>query len=84
MYRTLAKCFRSSLIAEKIKTLSFEVIIKLTYDNVIDKAEPTSLRLLGMMKTSRPVDGDIVVSRDQLPGSIQRGSSVSGTKLVHS
>ena len=54
-----------------------------TNNNIIDKTEATGLRLLGMMQSSRPVDGHVIVSGDESPGGIQRGSSVSGTELIH-
>ena len=52
-------------------------------DDVIDEAEATGLRLLGMMQTPGPIDGNVKVSRDEFPRSVQRGPRVSSTEIKH-
>lgn len=49
--------------------------------NVIDIAEARSLKLLGMVQTSSPVDGNITDLVVQLGCSLQRCACVTGTEL---
>jgi hypothetical protein len=50
------------------------------YD-IIDVTKSTGLTLLGMMKSSTPIDSNIALSLRQLDGTIQRGTSREGTEF---
>ena len=63
------------------------VILKQLQDghhNIVDVAEATGLKLLGMMQASAPVDSDLRLFCDQLFSGLKRCASVAGTEVVKS
>lgn len=53
-------------------------------DDIVDVAEPRSLRLLGVVESARPVDSDVRLIIDEFSRTVETGASVEGAEIVHS
>uniref|UniRef100_A0A0R3SHC7 DDE Tnp4 domain-containing protein n=1 Tax=Hymenolepis diminuta TaxID=6216 RepID=A0A0R3SHC7_HYMDI len=57
--------------------------LKNRYHNVINIAESRSLKLLGVMKTTSPINSDVCISIVKISCTHKRSTGIEGTEVVN-